>query len=123
MPHPAIIFAGLCVLVIVLSAVLSAFDVSVTYEVAETVPPAEVSYPLTDQIEGGSQKVDVAPGARAPVQEHVEIKTETTRIESLLSLDGIRFLFTSLVDNFAGFSVVAVILVAMLGVGVAEERA
>ncbi len=120
-PHPAIIFAGLCVLVIVLSAVLSAFDVSVTHEVAETVPPAEVSYPLTDQIEGGSQKVDVAPGARAPVQEHVEIKTETTRIESLLSLNGIRFLFTSLVDNFAGFSVVAVILVAMLGVGVAEE--
>lgn len=36
-PHPAMIFLGLCVLVIVLSAVLAAFDVKVTYEVAE--PP------------------------------------------------------------------------------------
>ena len=34
--------------------------------------------------------------------------------------DGIRFIFTSFVDNFAGFSVVAVIFVAMIGVGVAE---
>jgi aminobenzoyl-glutamate transport protein len=32
-PHPAIIFLGLCVLVIVLSALLAAFDVKVTYEV------------------------------------------------------------------------------------------
>jgi len=37
-PHPALIFAGLCVFVIVLSWVLSLFDVSVTYEVAETPP-------------------------------------------------------------------------------------
>src|SRR6188472_3202736 len=37
-PHPAIIFLGLCVLVIVLSAVLAAFDVSVTYDVAEQPP-------------------------------------------------------------------------------------
>ena len=39
-PHPAIIFLGLCVLVIVLSAVLAAFDVSVTYDVVE-LPPVE----------------------------------------------------------------------------------
>src|SRR4051794_35189312 len=48
------------------------------------------------------------------------IRHQTTEIESLLSIAGIRFLFTSVVDNFAGFSVVAVILVAMIGVGVAE---
>jgi aminobenzoyl-glutamate transport protein len=51
----------------------------------------------------------------------VEIKQETTAIKSLLSVDGLRFLFTSFVSNFSSFSVVAVILVAMLGVGVAEE--
>ena len=39
-PHPAIIFLGLCVLVIVLSAVLAGFDVNVTYDVAE--PAARV---------------------------------------------------------------------------------
>ena len=42
-------------------------------------------------------------------------------LESLLSTDGIRFLFSSFVNNFAGFTVVAVVFVAMIGVGVAEE--
>ena len=37
-PIPAIIFIGLCVVVIALSAILAAFDVSVTYEVAEQPP-------------------------------------------------------------------------------------
>lgn len=53
--------------------------------------------------------------------EEVQIKQETSEIKSLLSVDGVRFLFTSFVSNFSSFSVVAVILVAMLGVGVAEE--
>ena len=56
-----------------------------------------------------------------PDPDDVAIRHETTAIESLLSVDGIRFLFTSLVSNFSSFSVVAVILVAMIGVGVAEE--
>ncbi len=36
-------------------------------------------------------------------------------------MEGIRFLFSSFVANFAGFGVVAVTLVAMAGVGVAED--
>jgi aminobenzoyl-glutamate transport protein len=115
-PHPAIIFAGLCVLVILLSTVLSFFDVSVTYDVAK---PATTE--ATEEIEGGTQVpyLDDAPEDYA--EEDVVITEETTEIENLLSVDGIRFIFTSMVANFAGFSVVAVILVAMLGVGVAEE--
>lgn len=46
---------------------------------------------------------------------------DRTAIRSLLTAEGIRFIFTSFVSNFANFSVVAVIFVAMLGVGVAEE--
>jgi p-aminobenzoyl-glutamate transporter AbgT len=116
-PHHAIIFLGLCVLVIVLSALLAAFDVKVTYEVAE--PP---SVTATQDYETGSSVADYQlppPGyaqQAAPV-----IKQETTEIKSLLSVDGVRFLFTSSVSSFSGFSVVAVILVAILGVGVAEE--
>ena len=98
-----------------LSAVLSAFDVSVTHEVAETARRPR-STP-TDQIGSAEPEGRTWRPTRAPVQEHVEIQTETDEIESLLSADGIRFLFTSFVDNFAGFSVVAVIFVAMLGVG------
>ena len=36
-------------------------------------------------------------------------------------MEGLRFVFTSFVNNFAGFSVVAVTFVAMAGVGVAEH--
>ena len=50
-----------------------------------------------------------------------EIQERTIAIRSLLTVDGIRFIFTSFVSNFAGFGVVAVILVAMAGVGVAEQ--
>ena len=115
-PHPAIIFLGLCVLVIVLSAVLALFDVSVTYEVAET-PPVQVE---ETELAGSIQPEAVVPPP-AEIDEQPEIRTQTTKIESLLSVDGIRFIFTSFVQNFANFSVVAVIFVAMIGVGVAEK--
>ena len=55
------------------------------------------------------------------LDDEMEIVQETTEIESLLSADGIRFLFSSFVNNFASFTVVAVVFVAMIGVGVAEE--
>jgi aminobenzoyl-glutamate transport protein len=119
-PHPAIIFAALCVLVIVLSAVLSLFNVGVTYEVAEPAP-VQVTEQLTEQVQGGTQAPDLDAAPPVTAAKDVVIRTETTKIKSLLSIDGIRFLFTSFVGNFSSFSVVAVILVAMLGVGVAEE--
>ena len=48
------------------------------------------------------------------------IVEETASIQSLLSADGIRFLFTSFVANFRNFAAVAIILVVMIGVGLAE---
>jgi aminobenzoyl-glutamate transport protein len=113
-PHPAIIFLGLCVLVIVLSAVLAAFDVKVTYETAD--PPTvegDVDYAGTAESE---YLDDYLAG-----EDQIEVHEETTEIESLLSRDGIAFLFSSFVDNFAGFGVVAVSFIAMMGVGVAEK--
>ena len=50
-----------------------------------------------------------------------DIVEQTTSVRSLLSPDGIRFLLTSPVANFLGFTGVGVILVAMIGVGLAEE--
>lgn len=43
------------------------------------------------------------------------------RAVSLLNGDGVRRIFTNLVDNFTGFAPLGVVLVAMLGVGVAEK--
>jgi aminobenzoyl-glutamate transport protein len=50
-----------------------------------------------------------------------EIVTRTVEVRSLLSADGIRFMITSPVGNFLGFGAVGVIIMAMIGVGVAEE--
>lgn len=45
----------------------------------------------------------------------------TTPINSLLSRDGIRFIFTSIVPNFINFGPVGIIIVAMIGIGLAER--
>lgn len=115
-PHPAVIFLILCGLIIVLSHVLYLFDTSVTYDVVE---PAAVV--VEEDYVGGS----VVPNVPVPLEDYadvpLEVHEETTEVESLLTSDGIRFLFTSFVSNFANFSVVAVVFVAMIGVGVAEE--
>lgn len=50
-----------------------------------------------------------------------DIVEQTTTVRSLLSADGIRFMLTTPVANFLGFTGVGVILVAMIGVGLAEE--
>lgn len=114
-PHPAIIFLALIVGVIGLSAVLAWADVSVTTEVAEAEGTT-----VSQEYNGGTSypSLDHAPEAAIP---EYDIRTETIEVESLLSGDGIRYIFTTAVQNFNDFGVVAVILVAMIGVGVAEE--
>lgn len=49
-----------------------------------------------------------------------EIKEMTVTVNSLLSPDGIRYIFESAVSNFTSFAALGTVLVAMLGVGVAE---
>ncbi|KXZ39458.1 aminobenzoyl-glutamate transport protein [Alkalithermobacter thermoalcaliphilus JW-YL-7 = DSM 7308] len=49
-----------------------------------------------------------------------EIKEATVGAVSLLNPDGIRFIFSKAVSNFTGFAPLGTVLVAMLGVGVAE---
>jgi aminobenzoyl-glutamate transport protein len=50
-----------------------------------------------------------------------ETESVTTAVRSLLSAEGIRFIFTSVVPNFINFGPVGIILVAMIGVGLAER--
>jgi len=49
------------------------------------------------------------------------VRHSTATVNSLLTVDGLRFMLTSMVRNFLGFGPVGVILVAMVGVGLAEE--
>ena len=92
-PNPAVLFLALCAAVIVLSQVLDWAGVSVASEV-------------------------VRPTGDAP--DDYAVETETFAIKGLLTGEGIRFMFTSFVPNFLGFTAVGLILVAMIGVGIAE---
>ena len=122
-PHPVIMFLYLIAFVIILSQVLYWFDVSVTTEIAvhedQLIPDAR-----------GRSRRSTGGGQRRPLQHppppnldesDYVIETKTIEVNGLLTSDGIRFIFSSFVSNFANFTVVATIFVAMIGVGVAEE--
>jgi aminobenzoyl-glutamate transport protein len=50
-----------------------------------------------------------------------KVEETTAAVNSLLTADGIRFMLTSMVRNFANFGPVGIILVVMIGVGLAEQ--
>jgi aminobenzoyl-glutamate transport protein len=115
MPDPAILFLALCGVVIVLSQVLYWVDVKATYEVvkAPAVATEETYYG------GSTQPADVGPTEPQDPDSYA-VTTETAKVKGLLTGAGVRYLFTSFVDNFREFSAVAIILVVMIGVGLAE---
>jgi aminobenzoyl-glutamate transport protein len=115
MPNPAILFVYLCVGVIVLSALLAWADIEVTYQIAEPPPVA-----VEESVEGGSTQPSGGLPDASVQQGEYTIVEQTASIQSLLSADGIRYLFTSFVANFRNFAAVAIILVVMIGVGLAE---
>jgi aminobenzoyl-glutamate transport protein len=80
LPHPAMLFVILAMLVIIVSAVVSFFGVSVVH-----------------------------PGTKQEIQ-----------AVSLMTVDGLHRILTSLVTNFTGFAPLGTVLVALLGIAVAE---
>jgi aminobenzoyl-glutamate transport protein len=115
MPDPAILFLWLCLGVILLSQALQWLDVKATYQVVAPPPAAaEQTY-----YGGSSEPTYVGPNEPEPAEDY-KVRTETTKVKGLLTVDGIRYLFTSFVDNFRNFAAVAIILVVMIGVGLAE---
>lgn len=87
-PHPAMIFLFLMIVVIALSHLLHLTGTSVTQQVMD---------PQTDKL-----------------------VPNTVAARSLLTTEGIRFMYASVIPNFMGFTAVGLIIVAMIGVGVAE---
>ncbi len=50
-----------------------------------------------------------------------ELQTTTVSAVSLLNKEGLTYMFTSVIDNFTSYAPLGMVLVAMLGVGVAEQ--
>ena len=114
-PHPVLMFLYLIIGVIVLSAILDWANVSVTEQIAVPVTQETELSLYGDSTEAQSLLPD------EPYATEFEIQEQTIAIRSLLTTEGLRFIFTTFVSNFAGFSVVAVVFIAMMGAGVAEE--
>jgi aminobenzoyl-glutamate transport protein len=115
-PHPALMFLALCIGVIVLSQLMAWAGVGATYEVVK--PPSQ----MVEVIDvGGSMLPAETMPSQPPDASAYEVVTETVKIQGLLSAEGIRYLFTSFVPNFMGFTAMGIILIVMIGVGVAER--
>lgn len=82
LPHPVTLFAILAMLVLVLSAIISQFGISV---------------------------------------EHPGEKGEMVEVVNLLTKEGIQYIFLSITDNFINFAPLGIVLVTMLGIGLAES--
>jgi aminobenzoyl-glutamate transport protein len=117
-PHPVMMFVYLIVFVIVLSSILALLGVSVTEQVLEPVP-----YPVSRDFYADTTEVQtVAPEQGLEYSEvHFEARQQTIPIRGLLTIEGIRFLYTSFVPNFQNFGVIAVTFIAMMGAGLAES--
>jgi len=117
-PHPVMMFLYLIIGVVLLSGLLAFAGVSVTDEIV--VPdPVQVT---PGYYEDTTQPILEPPAAQLPYDAgEYHLEEVTIPIKSLLDTEGIRFIFTSFVPNFAGFGVIAVTFVALMGAGVAEK--
>ena len=117
-PHPAIIFLTLIGIVIVLSAIFGVLGTKVTYQVLVPKPQAaEAATPFDSGVH------DLEPtGAYQTVNEKsYHLETRSVEARSLLTVEGIRFIYSSLIPSFMGFTALGLMIVALIGAGVAEE--
>ena len=92
LPHPIALFAVFALAIVVISAICSLLGVSATGE-------------LVVKLEDGSSALQ---------------ETTVTAV-SLLTKDGLTYMLTEAVNNFTTYAPLGMVLVAMLGVGVAEH--
>ncbi len=118
-PHPVMMFLYLIIGVILLSHVLYLLGVSVTDTVITAVPKAQLGQ-LRDSLGGSVVPYNPLTGEFVEIPEFI-VAEQTFPIRSLLTVEGIRHIFTSFLPNFSGFTVLGVTFVALLGAGVAEQ--
>lgn len=120
-PHPVLIFLSLIAIVIVISHILHLAGVGVTFEAI--VPEAAA---VKESVADYSQFDDRGPAAEyeaydKPHQPSYHLEKQSLVARSLLTAEGIRFIYVSLIPNFMSFTAVGLMIAAMIGAGVAEE--
>lgn len=114
LPDPVFLFVGGTVLVILLSGAGASLNWSV-----QPVRPVVVTQTTTDA-SGASVKSPVLDESGRPKIELVE-SGSPVRPRSLLTGEGLYWLVSNLVRNFINFAPLGVVLVSVLGIGVAER--
>jgi aminobenzoyl-glutamate transport protein len=115
LPDPAILFVWATAAVVAFSALADVAGWSV-----QPVRPEAVVQSVTDPATGVTQSAPVLDGHGRPEVRLSEVG-DPIRARSLLSSDGVFWLLRTMVKNFIEFAPLGVILVTMLGVGVAER--
>src|SRR5262249_33731881 len=108
----------LIAIVVVLSAVLAVTGTSVSYEaiVPQTRKVEGTTAPDATEYDTGTTVTYQAIEANK-----YKIETRTLAARNLLATDGLRFIYASLIPSFMGFTAVGLMIVALVGAGVAEE--
>jgi aminobenzoyl-glutamate transport protein len=124
LPDPVTLFAIGALIVMILSWVAYTAGWEVTQElpqaVEEEVLDAEGNPVIDPETGEVKTRTVIDPETGEPVIEWRETG-EVFRPTNLLSRDGIDWIFTSMVNNFRMFPPLGVVLVGMLGIGVAER--
>jgi aminobenzoyl-glutamate transport protein len=120
-PHPVIIFLILIGLVIVLSHVLHLAGVRHIPEPKEPMIVVESKNAEPGYSYDAGTAVEYPIVAVDETKAKVEERRDPVVVRSLLTTEGLRFIYSSLVPNFMAFTAVGLMIVAMIGAGVAEE--
>jgi aminobenzoyl-glutamate transport protein len=116
-PHPAVIFLILIAIVVVLSQVLYMTGTSVSYEV---IVPETHKFEKATAPDATLSDMGTTATYQVIDEKKYKIETRTVTAKSLLTADGIRFIYASLIPSFMGFTAVGLMIVAIVGAGVAE---
>lgn len=116
-PHPVVIFLILIGIVLLLSAVFAALGTSVT---VEAIVPETSDLDKTATYDS-TYDYGTTVAYQSINEAKYKIEKRTVEVKSLLSTEGIRFIYSSLIPNFMGFTAVGLMIAAMIGAGVAEE--
>jgi len=117
-PHPVIIFLILIGIVIALS---HAMHLAGVQHQPEPVIVTEVQTTEPGYTYDAGTAVEYKVAAVDETKSQVETPRDPVRVRSLLTTEGIRFIYSSLVPNFMSFTAVGLMIAAMIGAGVAEE--
>lgn len=122
LPDPIALFAAGALVVMVASQIVASLGLEVTKTTTRErrAPVLDASgAPVVDPVTGQAVTVAVLdPATGQPARERVEVPV---RARGLLDAQGLRFAVTSLVDNFKNFPPLAIVLVGMLGIGLADR--